>query len=202
MPIRALAVALPLTMITGCTNAMEATPPVPQPAVASAVTGPPGTGAEGTFLPWRPGVRAVTYDPAVVPQGATATLTITRTGYATTVRLAATGLIPRRMYGAHLHTGACTAIPDEAGPHYQNHPDPVSPPSANPVYANARNEIWLDFTATAAGTGRAVATHGWSFDPARPPRSLVLHADHTHTAPGEAGKAGARVACLTLPTES
>jgi Cu-Zn family superoxide dismutase len=198
MPIRALAVALPLTMITGCTHTMEAAPPVPQPAVAAAVTGPPGT---GIFQPWQPGAQAVTYDPAVVPPGATATLTITRTGYATTVRLAATGLIPRHMYGGHLHTGACTAIPEEAGPHYQNHPDPASPPSANPVYANARNEIWLDFTATASGTGRAVATHGWSFDPARPPRSLVLHADHTHTAPGEAGKAGARVACLTLPTE-
>jgi len=201
MPIRALAIALPLTMITGCVTALEATPSALPPAVASAVTLPPGTHTTGTFRAWQPGTRAVTYDPAVVPAGATAELTISRTGYATTVRLTATGLIPRRAYGAHLHTGVCTADPDEAGPHYQNHPDPVSPPSANPEYANARNEIWLDFTATTTGAGEATATHGWSFDPARPPRSLVLHADHTHTAPGEAGKAGARAACLTLPTE-
>jgi Cu-Zn family superoxide dismutase len=92
----------------------------------------------------------------------------------------------------------CTADPEEAGPHYQNHQDPVVP-STNPIYANPDNEIWLDFTADASGNATSIASHGWDFSPARAPRSLVLHAEHTHTAAGEAGKAGARVACLTLP---
>ncbi len=92
----------------------------------------------------------------------------------------------------------CTGVPDEAGPHYQNHQDPTTP-STNPVYANPENEIWLDFTADAEGAATSTVTHGWAFSPTRPPRSLVLHAEHTHTAAGEAGTAGARVACLTLP---
>ncbi|GAA2646119.1 superoxide dismutase family protein [Paractinoplanes durhamensis] len=172
----ALALALPLTMITGA-----------GPVVAS-----------GTFQPFTAGATAVTYDPAAVPAGATAQLSIIKTGYETSVRLVVTGLVGGRMYGAHLHTAPCTAVPAEAGPHYQNHPDPVSP-SSNPVYANPRNEIWLDFTADATGAATSSASHGWSFRATEPPRSVVLHAEHTHTAPGQAGTAGPRLACLTLP---
>lgn len=213
---KTLVLALPLTLLTACANAIDAGPAAPVTTGVSAWTiyrsaGPspvvpatpaPSTSASGTFLPWRPGSAAITYDPAVVPPGATATLTITRTGYGTEVRLRTTGLVPQRAYGAHLHTRPCTAVPEEAGPHYQNHHDPAatpSSPSTNPVYANPRNEIWLDFTANADGAGESEAVHGWDFRPAEPPRSLVLHAEHTHTAPGEAGKAGDRVACLTLP---
>ena len=187
-------------MITGCTSTLDATPPKtpPAPSANAAATDPRGT-TEGTFRPWRTAAQAVTYDQAVVPAGATATLTITRTGYGTTVRLTTAGLIPARAYGAHLHTAPCTGVPDKAGPHYQNHPDPVSPTSGNPVYANPGNEIWLDFTTDPKGAATATAAHGWNFDSARPPRSLILHAEHTHTTPGEAGKAGPRAACLTLP---
>ena len=204
--------ALPLTLLAGCTNAIDigpvasaATTPSSwtlhssaSPALSPSPEIPPDTTATGTFLLYRPGSTAITYDPAVVPPGASATLTITRTGYGTQIRLLATGLIPHRMYGAHLHTSPCAADPDAAGPHYQNHKDPVSP-SVNPVYANPENEVWLDFTADAAGAATSASTHGWDFDAQSPPRALVLHADHTKTGPGEAGKAGARVACLTLP---
>ncbi|MEU4236425.1 superoxide dismutase family protein [Actinoplanes sp. NPDC026619] len=181
----ALALALPFTMITGVAGATDIAPS--RPAATA-----------GTFMPYRPGSTAITYDPAVVPAGATATLTITTTGYGTEVALAVTGLTANRMYGAHLHTAPCAADPDAAGPHYQNHPDPVTP-SVNPVYANPRNEIWLDFTADTTGAATTSVHHGWSFRPSAPPRSVVLHAEHTHTAAGEAGKAGARLACLTLP---
>jgi Cu-Zn family superoxide dismutase len=199
MMTRALALAMPLALLTACTNAVAtaSTRTAPSPAESA-----PTTAAEGTFLPYRAGATAITYDPAVVPAGATARLTITRLPYGTDVRLAVSGLVPSRAYGAHLHTQPCTAIPDEAGPHYQNHHDPAavaSPPSVNPVYANPRNEIWLDFTADATGAATTGSSHGWQFDPAAPPRSLVLHAEQTHTAPGEAGKAGPRAACLTLP---
>lgn len=208
---RLLALALPLTMITGCANAIDAGPvstapaaspwmlySAPASATESAPAIPPYAVAAGTFLPYRPDSTAITYDPAVVPPGATAKVTFTRTGYGTTVALAVTGLVPDRAYGAHLHTNPCTAIPEDAGPHYQNHKDPASP-STNPAYANPQNEVWLDFTASAAGDASSTAAHGWDFSATAPPRSLVLHAEHTHTAAGEAGKAGARVACLTIP---
>jgi superoxide dismutase, Cu-Zn family len=207
MKLRSFALALPLVTLGACANSIDVGPMTSAATGASAWTiyssaspspavSPPW--ATGTFLPYRPGATAITYDPAVVPPGATATVTIHKTGYGTEVTLTTTGLIPRRMYGAHLHTQPCTAIPEEAGPHYQNHKDPVTP-SVNPVYANPRNEVWLDFTASATGATTSTSGHGWNFDPAAPPRSLVLHADHTHTAPGEAGTAGARAACLTLP---
>jgi Cu-Zn family superoxide dismutase len=158
--------------------------------------------ATGTFLPFPQGTRAITYDPKVVPPGATAQLSIARTATDTTVRLTATGLVPRRAYGAHLHTRPCTATPEEAGPHYQHSPDPkaaASPPSVDPAYANPRNEVWLDFTADAAGAATATAHQDWTFGD-EPPRSLILHAEHTSTAAGKAGMAGPRVACLTLAT--
>lgn len=209
---RLLALALPLPMITGCAPAADIAPAHVTTATVSAWTiyrsaspspapaaPPPTAEASGTFQAYRPGSTAVTYDPAVVPAGATAKLTITRTGYGTAVTLTVTGLIANRAYGAHLHVAPCTADPEASGPHYQNHPDPVTP-SVNPVYANPRNEVWLDFTADGAGSAAATATHGWNFREAAPPRAVVLHSEHTHTAAGEAGKAGARVACLTLPT--
>jgi Cu-Zn family superoxide dismutase len=151
----------------------------------------------GTFLPYPDGIRAVTYDPKVVPPGATAQVTIARTAQGTTVRLRARGLVPRRSYGAHLHTRPCTAAPDEAGPHYQHNPDP-EPPSVDPAYANPRNEVWLDFTADTHGGGSAASALGWTFDEVEPPRSMVVHAGLTRTGAGEAGTAGPRVACLTL----
>ena len=211
MLIRTLSLAVPLSLLTGCANSLDIRPIASgtaasawtiyqsaSPADASSETTAPYLTASGTFLPFRPGSTALTYNPAVVPAGATVALTITKSGYGTEVRLTAGGLIPGRAYGAHLHTNLCTAVPDEAGPHYQNHQDPVTP-SVNPVYANPQNEIWLDFTTSAAGDASSAVTHGWNFDPQAPPRSLVLHESHTMTAPGEAGKAGAREACLTLP---
>ncbi|GIE16141.1 hypothetical protein Afe05nite_79810 [Paractinoplanes ferrugineus] len=194
---RALALALPITMITGFPPAPDIAPA--HPASATVPASLPSVEVVGTFAAYRPGSTAITYDPAVVPAGATAKLSITRTGYGTDVAVTLTGLTAGRMYGAHLHVGACAADPEAAGPHYQNHRDPVTP-SVNPVYANPGNEVWLDFTTDAAGSATATVSHGWDFRADAPPHALVLHAEHTHTAPGEAGKAGARVACLTVPS--
>jgi Cu-Zn family superoxide dismutase len=95
----------------------------------------------------------------------------------------------------------CTTDPRAAGPHYQHIPDPeanADHPSVNPAYANPGNEIWLDFTAGVSGTAIATAAESWTFDAMHPPRSLVIHAEATHSAMGAAGTAGARAACLTL----
>ncbi|MEV0039171.1 superoxide dismutase family protein [Streptomyces sp. NPDC050804] len=120
-------------------------------------------------------------------------------GAVTTVRLRVSGLLPDRMYGAHVHTGPCGRAPEAAGPHYQNVEDPVQP-STDPAYANAENEVWLDFTTDAGGHGAAVSRHDWRFRPGGA-RSVVIHEHHTSTAPGAAGTAGARLACLTVPFE-
>jgi Cu-Zn family superoxide dismutase len=156
--------------------------------------------ARGEFGPYKPGVTAITYDPALVPPGATAAVAITETGSSSRVQLVVTGLRPNRGYGAHLHTKPCGPTGDDAGPHFQHRHDPsASPshPSVNPSYANAQNEVWLDVKTDAGGKASAVATHPFPLDPS--PRSLIIHAKPTSTGPGEAGTAGARLACLTLP---
>jgi Cu-Zn family superoxide dismutase len=218
MRTRALILIFPLALTAGCANSVgvgpgatatvstsasswtiyqgSPSPSEPAPSYSSGIA--PGTVASGTFLPYRPGSTAISYDPAVVPPGATAQVTITKTAYGSVIRLTATGLVPRRAYGAHLHDKPCTAVPDDAGPHYQHLHDPRTP-SVNPSYANPQNEVWLDFTAAADGSGSAVSEERWVMDPAQPPRSLVIHAQTTRTASGVAGMAGARAACLTLP---
>lgn len=210
---RALALTVPLFMITGCANSVPIGPTTPasmitsasawtlyqgSPSPAPSASWAPDTVATGTFLPFRPGTTAITYDPAVVPPGATATVAVARTPGATEVRLEAAGLIPRRAYGAHLHTEPCTAVPDQAGPHYQHRKDPKTP-SVDPSYANPRNEVWLDFSADGYGTATVSAVQAWTFPAGQEARSLVLHAQQTKTAAGVAGTAGPRVACLTLP---
>ncbi|MBB2941455.1 Cu-Zn family superoxide dismutase [Actinoplanes lutulentus] len=160
----------------------------------------PGPVSSGTFRAWREGATAVTYDAAAVPVGATAEVSVNEAAGSVTVKAELAGLVPGRKYGAHLHNNPCTADPAEAGPHYQHRVDPAAgpgKPSVDPVYANPANEIWLDFTTDAAGTAKATSVQQWRFDAARPPWSFVLHAEGTHTAHGEAGTAGARLACLT-----
>ncbi|GGQ50886.1 superoxide dismutase family protein [Couchioplanes azureus] len=214
--------AVALAALAGCSGtggtAPATTVPSPPPAgtpwiVSSGIADPDASGsplatasgqapltvgtASGTFQPVPDGTQAITYDSAAVPPGATAQVSVATTVQGIRVRLAVTGLVSRRAYGAHLHTKTCTSVPDDAGPHYQHQADP-SQPSVDPAYANPRNEVWLDFTTDPRGAATVAAQQSWTFDPVRPPRSLVLHAQLTRTDPGKAGTAGARVACLTL----
>jgi Cu-Zn family superoxide dismutase len=154
----------------------------------------------GTFAPYTSGATVVSYDPTLVPAGATATVTIMEVAQGTHIQLAVAGLQPNRAYGAHLHQHACGATGSAAGPHYQHKADPAasaSPPSVDPAYANPENEVWLDFTTDARGAATSTANQAWTFG-ARRPGSLVIHAEKTNTAPGHAGDAGARVACQSL----
>ena len=170
--------------------------PPPRPHLDARAKLPPGT-TSGVFLPFPAGAEAITYDPAVVPPGATVTVVTAHKPAGVSVRLSAAGLIPRRAYGAHLHTEPCAALAAAAGPHYQHRRDPVLP-SVDPAFANPGNEVWLDFTADVGGGASARSVQAWSFDEWHPPRSLILHAQVTRTGTGVAGTAGARVACLTL----
>lgn len=209
MRVRLLLLLLPALLPAACGD--PSTPSADAPAPSSSAPAvstsarpiaaqrlPKGT-ALGTFLPYSAGSTAITYNTAVVPAGATARVAVARSASGVTVRLAVTGLIPMRAYGAHLHTKPCTAMPDAAGPHYQHDADPTMP-SVDPSYANPENEVWLDFTADSTGSAAATSAKPWTFDEKRPPRSLILHDQVTRTKKGVAGTAGPRVACLTLPT--
>jgi Cu-Zn family superoxide dismutase len=213
---RRLMIILPALLVAGCAASPSTPVVVPLESAAADPVRPMSTGlfapettagagmaetlAEGKFDPRS--TTAITYDPRIVPAGAAAHVTLTRTAGGMQVRLAVTGMLPRHTYGAHLHTKPCLPDPVGAGPHYQHNPDPMasaSPPSVDPSYANPQNEVWLDFTADRLGAATATSVLTWSFDELTPPRSLIVHISRTRTEEGLAGTAGARVACLTLP---
>ncbi|MFJ3668145.1 superoxide dismutase family protein [Streptomyces sp. NPDC090106] len=128
---------------------------------------------------------AVTYDMALVP--AASWIEVGQRSEElgpTTVRLRVTGFAPGHRYGVHVHRSPCGADPAAAGGHYQHEPSPDA------QHAGAGNEVWLDFTADADGSGAAEARHAWGFR--RGEASSVV----IHSAPGAKGD---RVGCFTVP---
>ncbi|MER7013164.1 superoxide dismutase family protein [Saccharopolyspora sp. NPDC000359] len=148
-----------------------------------------------TYGAFAPDAKAVTYDPALVPNGAKVDLTSERTNGQTKITVNLEGLVPDHQYGAHVHTKPCGATGEDAGPHFQEKADPVKP-SVDPAFANPQNEVWLDFHTDAQGNGTATAEGTWSFDTRQDAKSFVIHETPTHTEPGKAGTAGGRLACL------
>ena len=148
--------------------------------------------------------NAFTYDPALAPAGATLTVTLTPSAGATMGKLDVSGFLPNRGYAVHLHAKPCGSTGAAAGPHFQHHVDPAASPdkpSTDPKYANPDNEVWLDVKTDATGAGTSTAEVPFVFTD-RAPASVVVHeAMKTATGPGEAGKAGDRVACFTLPNK-
>jgi Cu-Zn family superoxide dismutase len=139
--------------------------------------------------------KGITYDVARIPLGARLSTGSSVANGQTTVELKVSGLLPNTKYGSHVHTKPCGAKPADSGPHYQNEKDPVSP-SVDPKYANAQNEIWLDFTTDAQGAATGTATVKWEFRKGEA-NAVIVHAAHTSTEHGKAGTAGDRLACLT-----
>lgn len=139
--------------------------------------------------------KGITYDVQRIPVGAKLSTGASVANGQTKVELKVSGLLPDTKYGSHVHTKPCGAKPADSGPHYQHEKDPVTP-SVDPKYANAENEIWLDFTTDAQGAATATATVKWEFRGGEA-NSVVVHAAHTSTEHGKAGTAGDRLACLT-----
>lgn len=135
---------------------------------------------------------AITYDTGLVPAASWIEVAQRSVPGATTVSLRVRGMKPGHAYGVHVHQKPCGAAPEAAGGHYQDRVDPVQP-STDPAHVNADNEVWLDFTAAADGSGAATARHTWGFRPGGA-ASVVLH-----DAPGGAGE---RAACFTVPFAS
>jgi Cu-Zn family superoxide dismutase len=155
----------------------------------------------GTLTSPNPTSRAISYNPALAPIGATVTAALSELTNSTVVELAVSGLMPNRGYAVHPHTKTCGVTGDAAGPHFQNRLDPAATPQApstDPVYANPNNEIWLEVRTDAEGTGMSRTTVPFTFTD-RAPGSIVVHeATTTATHPSHAGQAGDRIACLTL----
>jgi len=94
-----------------------------------------------------------------------------------------------RDFGAHLHVGPCvTGDGAAAGPHYNA--DTVA--GNIPPRVDATTEVWLDFTATRAGTGFALTQVPFAPLPGR--RAIVIHQEPTDPQ----GAAGPRLACLSV----
>ncbi|MFF4155736.1 superoxide dismutase family protein [Streptomyces sp. NPDC001678] len=141
--------------------------------------------------------RAVTFDKKGVPEKSRVAVVERKGKDGTRVVLRVRGLQGSRTYGAHVHQKPCGNAPDDSGAHYQNVKDPKSP-SVDPKYANPQNEAWLDLTTDKRGNGRSATTVKWRFR-AGEARSVVIHEHATETAPGKAGTAGARLACVNVP---
>lgn len=201
--------AFAVVAVAGSTGAAHAADPQ-MPSEWPPLSDKP-TFAAGTFGAYEEGRTATTYDTELVPAGASAAVFSASGGFGvqqpaswpgvrrggTFTALGVDGLVPNREYGAHVHTQPCGPTGDDAGPHFQYFQAP-NPPSTDPRYANPRNEIWLDFTTDENGQGFATSRVHWTFPENRRPASVVIHEHHTSTAPGEAGEAGARLACVNV----
>ncbi|MCF7549246.1 superoxide dismutase family protein [Pseudonocardia sp. WMMC193] len=187
-----LPVAAAAVLLAGCGSSPAAPSSPSSSASSSSSSAVDVTGTFGTQ-----GV-ALTYDPELVPEGATARVTGETTDATSTITLAVTGLLPNRTYGAHAHQKACGPAAADSGPHFQHAADPVTP-SVDPAFANPANEVWLDFTTDASGAGSVTATQAeWAFTPDRAAQSVVVHEKATATEAGKAGTAGDRVGCVTV----
>ncbi|SFO99478.1 superoxide dismutase, Cu-Zn family [Amycolatopsis arida] len=203
----ALAVAgLLATACSDDTAPVEDYPP-PPPGPAEGLTETPTQDEpelthSGRLAPPETAQDAYTYNPELAPAGAELTVEVDRDGGATAVEFSVDGLLPNRGYAVHAHVDPCGQTGEAAGPHFQHNVDPNATPdnpSTDPAYANPDNEIWLDIRTNGEGDGETRTTVPFVFTE-RAPGSVVVHeAEVTATEPGKAGKAGDRLACLTVP---
>ncbi|MFD8673014.1 superoxide dismutase family protein [Streptomyces seoulensis] len=138
--------------------------------------------AEGRFAPPAAFIpsAAVTYDQSYVPAAASIRVRQhTDTGGATTIDLRITGTRPDHSFGASVHRYPCGALPADAGPRYQDQPGGAD-----------GDEVRLDFTTDARGTGAATDRHSWGLR--RGEAASVVIQDRP-------GDDATRVACFTVP---
>jgi len=181
--------------LTACSSGSEPTAAAGTPSTTASSSAP------AAFLelaaPRDSGTQPVglTYDKDLIPLASKVAVSSEKDNGGTKITLAVEGLLPNHEYGAHVHTKPCGAKPADAGPHYQDKKDPVSP-SVDPAFANTDNEIWLDMTTDAKGAATTTASVKWTFRPGEA-NAVVLHASHSMTMAGMAGTAGDRLACVT-----
>lgn len=203
LTLAALGAAVALTPIA-CSSQPSTSPPAPTTTGTGEGASAADLSGAGTLTTPGQTSNAFTYDPAMAPVGALLRVTLTASNEATMAEFDVSGLLPNRGYAVHLHDKACGPTGDAAGPHFQHQVDPAATPdkpSANPEFANPDNEVWLDIRTDATGSGMSSTDVPFVFTD-RVPASVVVHEEMvTATEPGQAGKAGDRVACFTLPNK-
>lgn len=115
-------------------------------------------------------------------------------GGKTQVVLKLSGLPANRQFGSHVHKATCAEM--KAGGHYQH----MEGGATDPMFANATNEVWLDFKTDSLGNGSANRTVDWAIAKERA-KAVVVHDQATMTAAGVAGMAGPKLACVNLKFE-
>jgi hypothetical protein len=108
------------------------------------------------------------------------------------IELDVAGFPPTRKFGSHLHKLDCLDML-KAGGHYQNMPFPAGGMPTDPVYANATNEAWLDFTTDADGKGETILTVDWIPRPGEA-KAIIFH----DMPSGVGGMSGAKLGCLPI----
>src|SRR5690349_2439066 len=111
-------VLLLLPLLSGCATSSGVSPAASAATGASAWTiyrsASPSPAFSGSLAPYLTVTGTlITYNPAVVPAGASVTLSIAKLGYASEVRFTVRDLVPLREYGARLDASPC---PPSAGP--------------------------------------------------------------------------------------
>ncbi|MPY77121.1 MAG: superoxide dismutase [Actinophytocola sp.] len=190
-----LAVAAAGLLATACGSGEGAVEPTEQ-----VTPEPHSLSHDGTLAVPGKATDGFTYDTKLAPVGTEMAIDMRSFKGKSTFGLKVSGLLPNRGYAAHAHTENCGSNGDIAGPHFQHKPVPKNASDTDPKYANPNNEIWLDLRTDAKGNGSSEAKLPFAITDWSRPKSVVVHAaKKTSTAPGMAGEAGDRIACLTLP---
>ncbi|MGH3694435.1 MAG: hypothetical protein ACRDRX_10710 [Pseudonocardiaceae bacterium] len=145
--------------------------------------------------------KAITYDPRLAPIGAAMTATIIPTSEGSTAELTVLGLVPNRSYAVSAHTKACGTNANTAGTRFHFSPDPAPrapTTSSDPELAEPEGEISLQVRTDAAGTGTSRIALPFTLTDRVPGSMVVSDGTPGTTDPDQAGKARARIACLTL----
>jgi Cu-Zn family superoxide dismutase len=215
--LRLAGAAAAVCVLAACSSGQAPATPASAPEQPPATAAPPGAGpntassasgaeldvaAQGTLAAPDQAQGAFTYNPQLAPVGAQLNAEIDGGADSTDVSLEVTGMVPNRGYAAHVHARPCGATGADAGPHYQNQVDPAATPekpSSDPAYANPQNEVWLDLRTDANGAGSSETDVPFTFTDRRPGSVVIHEAEMTMTGPGQAGMAGGRLACVTIP---
>ena len=130
--------------------------------------------------------------PNPITSGASASAQAFDEGGKLRIELTVSGFPASRPFGSHLHRLACDDVM-KAGGHYQNMPVPMGTMANDPMFANASNEAWLDFTTDSAGKGERESIVDW-IPRTGEARAIVFH----NTTTGTGGAAGPKLACLPI----
>ena len=155
---------------------------------------------EGVLATPAQGGPAMTYAPATAPEGAQVALEVVPGDGSTTATFRVTGMLPDRGYAVHAHVrraGRPATTPARTSRTASTRPRPRRPRRPTPPTPTRRTRSGWTCAPTATAPGRRRATVPFAF-PDRAPASVVVHEkEMTATAPGQAGTAGGRLACLT-----